>query len=115
MVKRLIGDYLEDILTHIDLAQKFIDGMTFEEFEKDDKTILALTRAIEVIGEASKQVPLALRENHPEIAWKDLAGMRDKLAHVYFATKLDVLWDTTQDDLPQLKPVIQTLLNAEDS
>ncbi len=75
MVKRDIRDYLNDILIHIDLACSFVEGMTFEKFENDDKTVLALTRALEIIGEATKQIPLAMRQQYPEIIWKDIAGM----------------------------------------
>ncbi len=111
MVKRDIRDYLNDILTHIDLAYSFVEGMTFEEFENDDKTILALTRALEIIGEATKQIPSAIRQQYSEIIWKDIAGMRDKIAHVYFGISLETVWSTTQEDLPRLKPVIQAILD----
>jgi uncharacterized protein with HEPN domain len=111
MVKRDIRDYLQDILTHINLAEQFIEGFTFDELKEDDKTTLALTRAVEIIGEAAKQIPLSLREQYPEIAWKDLVGMRDRLAHVYFGIDLDVVWSTTKEELPLLRPVIQAMLN----
>ncbi|NEQ32658.1 MAG: DUF86 domain-containing protein [Leptolyngbya sp. SIO4C5] len=110
MTERDIRDYLQDILNHINLAEQFITGMTFEQFQTDDKTIFAVTRALEVIGEASKQIPLSLRENYAQIPWKGVTGMRDKLIHAYFGVKVDVLWDTTQQDLPRLKPVIQAML-----
>lgn len=111
MVKRDIRDYLNDILIHIDLAQSFIEGMSFDEFRNDDKTILALTRAIEIVGEATKQVPLATRERYPNISWKNLIGMRDRIAHVYFGIDLDIVWSTTYEDLPELRPVIQAILD----
>ncbi len=111
MVKRDIRDYLQDILTHISLAEKFIEGFTFGELQTDDKTTLALTRAVEIIGEAARQIPLSLREQYPEISWKDLVGMRDRLAHGYFGIDLDVVWSTTKEELPLLKPVIQAMLN----
>ncbi|MGB3299649.1 MAG: DUF86 domain-containing protein [Phormidesmis sp.] len=111
MVKRDIRDYLNDILIHIDLAQRFVKGITFEEFEDDDKTILALTRALEIIGEATKQIPLATRKQYPKVIWKDIAGMRDKIAHVYFGINLETVWSTTHEDLPKLRPVIQAILN----
>ncbi|MBE9063807.1 DUF86 domain-containing protein [cf. Phormidesmis sp. LEGE 11477] len=111
MVKRDIRDYLNDILTHIDLACSFVEGMTFEEFENDDKTMLALTRALEIIGEATKQIPLTIRQQYPRILWKDIAGMRDKIAHVYFGISLEVVWSTIHEDLPKLRPVIQAILD----
>lgn len=111
MVERDIRDYLQDILTHIDLAEEFVEGMSFDEFQDDSKTILALTRALEIVGEAAKKIPPSLRSQHPEIVWKEVTGMRDKLAHVYFGIQLSTLWDTTKEDLPQLRPVVQAMLD----
>lgn len=111
MVKRDIRDYLNDILTHIDLAETFIQDMTFEEFQNDDKTILALTRAVEIVGEATKQIPAPLREQYSEITWKEVTSMRDRLAHVYFGIDLQTVWDTTLENLPELRPVIQKMLD----
>jgi uncharacterized protein with HEPN domain len=115
MTKRDIRDYLQDILDHIAIAEKFVDGMTFDEFQDDEKTIFALIRAIEVIGEATKQIPIPLREKYPDILWQGIVGMRNRLIHVYFGVKLKVLWDTTQEDLPQLRPVIQSMLDNLDA
>lgn len=111
MSKRELGDYLQDILTHIEAANRFVDGMTFQEFERDEKTIFALVRALEIIGEAIKQIPTSLREKYPHIPWRGFTGMRDKLAHVYFGVDLEIVWSTAQEDLAQLVPVIQSLLN----
>lgn len=110
MVKRDIRDYLNDILKHIDLAQAFVEGMQFDDFKRDDKTVLALTRAIEIIGEATKQVPMAYRSQYPDISWKSYIGMRDRLAHAYFGVNLDIVWSTTLEDLPKLKPAVQAIL-----
>lgn len=110
MVKRDIRDYLNDILIHIDLAEEFVKGITFDEFRGDDKTILALTRALEIIGEATKQIPLPIREQYPDVVWKDIIGMRDKIAHVYFGIDLDIVWGTTHENLPVLRPIIQAIL-----
>ncbi|MGF1600964.1 MAG: DUF86 domain-containing protein [Thermosynechococcaceae cyanobacterium] len=112
MTQRDIRDYLQDILTTIDMAEQFVSGMTFDKFQNDAKTIFAVTRAIEVIGEATKQIPPTLREQYPDIPWKGVTGMRDKLIHAYFGVKLDILWDTTQQDLQNLKPVIQAMLKS---
>jgi len=111
MSARDASDYLQDILEHIDAAERFVADMTFAEFEEDEKTVFALIRALEVIGEATKQLPPELIASHPEIPWRGFAGMRDKLIHAYFGVKLNILWNTTQEDLPLLRPVVQALLN----
>lgn len=111
MVKRDIRDYLQDILTHIDLAQDFVKGMTFQDFQKDPKTILAVTRAIEIIGEATKQISQSTRAQYPEVPWRDITGMRDQMAHVYFGINLKIVWSTVQNNLQPLKPTIQLILN----
>ncbi|MEL6491101.1 MAG: DUF86 domain-containing protein [Cyanobacteria bacterium J06621_3] len=110
MVKRDIRAYLNDILVHIDLAQNFVKGMTFQDFQEDDKTILAVTRALEIIGEAAKQVPQAIREQYSGIPWRDITGMRDRIAHVYFGIDLEIVWSTAQNRLSTLRPAIQSIL-----
>ncbi len=81
MRKRDYRDYLKDILDSIDDIESFIGGMSFEEFKKDKKTINAVVRSIEVIGEATKNIPRTLKDKHKEIPWKRMAGMRDKLIY----------------------------------
>lgn len=110
MSERDISDYLQDILEHIEAAERFVAKMTFADFEADEKTVFALIRALEVIGEATKQLPLSITALYPEIPWRGFAGMRDRLIHAYFGVKLDIVWNTTQEDLPLLKPVVQVLL-----
>jgi uncharacterized protein with HEPN domain len=116
MTQRDIRDYLRDILSTIDLATSFVASMSFEEFQADAKTTFAVIRALEIIGEATKNIPVNIREQHPEIPWKGFAGMRDKLIHAYFGVNLEVVWETLQQDLPQLRPTIEQILrDAEES
>jgi len=103
-------DYLADILDAIEKVMRFIEGMNFEEFSKDDKTVFAVVRGLEIIGEATKQIPSSVRDTHPEIPWREMAGMRDKLTHGYFGVNLTVVWKTATEDLPTLEPVIRRLL-----
>ncbi|MGH9855939.1 MAG: HepT-like ribonuclease domain-containing protein, partial [Blastocatellia bacterium] len=99
-VERTYFDYLADILDAIGKVSRFIEGLTFEEFAQDDKTVFAVVRGLEIIGEATKQIPSSVRDSCPEIPWREMAGMRDKLTHGYFGVNLMVVWKTSTEDLP---------------
>lgn len=102
--------YLDDILDAIDKIAAFTKGMSFEQFQQDEKTIEAVVRKLEIIGEAAKNVPSEIRGRQPEVPWKEMAAMRDKLSHAYFGVRLDVVWSTINTRLPQLKPMIGAIL-----
>jgi len=84
--------YLDDILESIRNIEEYTRGFTFEEFVKDRKTVDAVIRNFEILGEAAKRIPEKVRREHPEIPWKDMVGMRDRLIHEYFGVRLDVVW-----------------------
>jgi uncharacterized protein with HEPN domain len=109
-VKREIGDYIEDIISAMDKAIDFVKGMSYEEFTRDDKTAFAVIRALEIVGEAIKNIPSDVRKNYPEIPWKDISGMRDKVIHEYFGVKLDIVWTTVKGEIPTLKPLFEKIL-----
>jgi len=113
MYERAYWDYVRDIAESIQAAQEFVRGYTFEDFRKDRKTIYAVIRAVEVIGEAAKKITEPIRSKYPDIPWRDMAGMRDKLIHAYFGVDLEVLWKTIQQDLPALKVMISEMLAEE--
>lgn len=108
---REVIDFLEDTLNAMVKAELFIADMTYEEFLKDEKSIFAVIRAIEVIGEALKHVPPELRQKFSDIPWRDITGMRDILIHEYFGVDLETVWETVKTDIPSIKPLIVELLN----
>ncbi len=83
--------------------------MSYDDFSRDKKTIYAVVRGLEIIGEAVKKVPKELRESYPDIPWKRIAGMRDKLIHEYFGVDIEVVWKTVREDIPYLKSLFFNL------
>jgi uncharacterized protein with HEPN domain len=110
-LERELTDYLHDILDAIEKIEQFTAGMTYEQFAGDDKTGFAVVRALEIIGEAAKQVPEGIRTRHPAIPWREMAGTRDKLIHAYFGVNAKVVWKTVQQDLPSVKPLIAQMVH----
>jgi len=102
-------DYIEDILHAMSKAREFISGMDYETFQKDDKTVFAVIRALEIIGEAVKKLPPEVKDRFPEAPWKDISGMRDKLIHEYFGADQRTIWDTVQRDIPTLRPIFEKI------
>jgi len=102
--------YLNDILNAMDSIEKFVEGLDIESFKQDDKTSSAVIRKFEIIGEATKQISQDIKRRHPEVSWKDMAGMRDKLIHIYFGIDYELVWKTIKQRIPKIKPVIRNII-----
>ena len=107
-------DFIEDILDAMDKAETMLSGADFETFEDNYQLNFAVVRALEIIGEATKRLPESIRSQYPEIPWKDMAGMRDRIIHGYDAVNLRIVWETVKSRVPEIKPEIQQILADHD-
>ena len=112
MTPRTCADFLEDIRAAGVKAQAFAAGLSLEEFRGDDKTAFAVVRALEIVGEAAKRIPQDVRDANPDVPWRAMAGIRDKLIHDYTSVNLEVVWKTVRDDLPGLVPKMERIIKG---
>jgi uncharacterized protein with HEPN domain len=103
-------DFIEDILDAMDKAELLIQDVTFDQFAGDFRINYAVVRALEIIGEATKRLPMNVRQEYPHIPWRNMAGMRDRIIHGYDTVDLEIVWDVVQRDIPEIKPQIQQVL-----
>ncbi len=104
-------DYLEDICQATRKALGFVEDVAYDDFSADDKTVYAVVRALEIVGEATKRIPQDVRDRYPQIPWRSMAGIRDKLIHDYVNVSLEVVWRTVREDLPPLLPMIERVID----
>ena len=109
-MKRDYRLFIEDISECINKIEEFVGNMDFDEFFGDDKTRSAAVRKLEIIGEASKNIPKRIREKYKELPWNDMAKMRDKITHDYFGINYKIVWNVIKERLPEIKPVIHKIL-----
>ena len=105
--------YLEDVITSCEKIVRYTQGMSREEIRADEKTYDAVQRNLFVLGEAVKKVPDDMRARHPAIAWRKIAGLRDFLAHAYFAIDDDILADLIENKVPELLTEMRLVLATE--
>jgi len=110
MKRRDIKDYIMDIFDNENKVIKFTEGITYEDFVNNDEKIYAVVRALEIIGEAAKNIPKDVRKKYSNVPWKKITGMRDKIAHEYFGIDIKIVWTTATKDIPQLKEEIQKVV-----
>jgi len=108
-MKRTSLDYVNDILSCFQETQEFTQGLDFKTFVGDRRTVNAVVRSLEVMGEAAKRIPEDIRQRYPKIPWKRMTGMRDKLIHEYSGVDLEIIWTVVSEELPPLKPLMDDL------
>lgn len=109
-MKRDYTLYLKDILECIEKIESFIELLDYKQFVQDDKTCSAVIRKLEIIGEAVKHLPDTITDTSPEVPWKDMARMRDKIIHFYFGVDYEVVWKVAVERLPDVKNKIKKIL-----
>lgn len=102
MVEREYRDFIIDMIEAADMVASFIQGMNKEQFLADKKTQFAVVRALEIIGEAAKKVPDSIRSRYPDLPWREISGMRDKLIHESLGVNNEVVWKTAVEDVPEI-------------
>lgn len=110
MKKRDFRDFLADILNAIRDIDRFVGDMEFEAFVKNREKVYSVVFCLLIIGEVVKNIPEAIKEKYPEIPWRRIAGMRDKLIHGYFTVDFEKVWETVKRDLPPLKKTVNKIL-----
>lgn len=108
-MKRDYRDYINDIYDSIKDIENFVGTLSYDEFIEDRKTINAVIRSLEILGEASKKIPVELRTKYPNIPWKEMSRMRDKLIHEYHGVDPEIVWTVIKEEIPPMKPYIEKI------
>lgn len=106
----LLIDFLEHIQTELDFIIKTTEGLRAEDFLDDELRTRAVIRSLEIIGEASKNIPTDFRDGHPDVDWRGFTGIRDRLIHKYWKVDESILWEAVQIDVPVNKQYIDRII-----
>ena len=105
--------YLEDIQIAMKRIAEYIEGYDLSKFKMDYKTVDAVIRNFEIIGEASKNIPTKLRKKYPDIPWQEMYYLRNKVTHEYFGIDYEIIWDIATNYLPENKIEIDKIIDKE--
>ncbi len=102
--------YIKDILSAMESIEHFVVGIDFLSFKTNDVISSAVIRKFEIIGEAAKNISNAIKNKYPDIPWREMSGMRDKLIHFYFGIKHELAWETIKKEILKLKLLLKKIL-----
>ncbi len=102
--------FVMDILESINKIEKYIEGLNYEQFVKDEKTKDAVVRNLEIIGEAANQIPKEIQQKFSNVPWAQIIAMRNRMIHGYFAIDYRIVWDIVKIDIPLLKKELELIL-----
>ena len=105
-------EYLRHILAEADYLATASAGLTREAFQHDDTLQRAFVRSLGIVGETAKKVPPEMRAQYPEVEWKAMAGLRDRLVHDYFGVDYDIVWDVIENKIPVLRSHVRRILDT---
>ena len=100
---------VEDMLDALRKIRLYTEGMTYSSFLRDERTVDAVVRNLEVLGEAARQLPEEFASGHPDVPWRKIAGLRNRVVHDYFGLDLDIVWRIIQSDLVPLQIQLEKL------
>ena len=109
MSKRPIDLLLNDILESIDKVEQYTQGMSLDTFSNDQKSIDAVVRNLEIIGEAANRLPDDFKEKHSNVEWYKVVGLRNRIIHEYFGIDLQIIWQIVHADLPALRKTLSRI------
>jgi len=110
MTHRTYRLFIEDIRDSIEKIERYIEGFSYKEFVENEMVVDAVVRNLEVIGEASRNIPKEIQEKYSSISWKRMIGLRNIMIHGYFGIDLSIIWEIITRNLPETKPMIVEML-----
>jgi uncharacterized protein with HEPN domain len=113
MSHRPVSRLLDDVRDAIEKIERFLTGMDHDAFLQDERTVDAVVRNLEIIGEAAGRLPAAFRSIHPEIEWHRIVGLRNRIVHDYFGIDLEIVWVILERELADLREKIRVLSEAQ--